>query len=94
MLIFVFWVVAPCDYIFDINGLKPKLIKIVLEKSARTSKRTPHFAITKIVWLMLFEGIYLCTLRIIRKNTLAKSKELLIILSRQYMHLPLDFKGY
>jgi hypothetical protein len=25
--------------------------------SARTSKRTPHFAITKISWLMLFKEI-------------------------------------
>jgi hypothetical protein len=37
-----------------INILKPKLVKI-FKNSVRTSKRTPHFTITKINWLMLFK---------------------------------------
>jgi hypothetical protein len=28
---------------------------IIFKKSVRTSKRTPHFTITKINWLMLFK---------------------------------------
>jgi hypothetical protein len=31
--------------------------QIVLQNSVRTSKRTPHFTITKINWLMLFREI-------------------------------------
>jgi hypothetical protein len=37
------------------NRLKPKLIQMVLKNTVRTSKRTPHFIITKINWLTLFE---------------------------------------
>jgi hypothetical protein len=36
-----------------LNPLNPKLLQI-FKNSARTSKRTPHFTITKINWLMLF----------------------------------------
>jgi len=30
---------------------------MLFKNSARTTKRTPHFTITKINWLMLFKGI-------------------------------------
>jgi hypothetical protein len=40
-----------------INPLKPKLVKTVFKNSVRTSKRTPHFTITKINWLTLFKEI-------------------------------------
>jgi hypothetical protein len=40
-----------------INPLKRKLIHILFKKSVRTSKRTPHFTITKINWLTLFKEI-------------------------------------
>jgi hypothetical protein len=35
--------------------LKTKLVYILFKNSVRTSKRTPHFAITKINWLTLFK---------------------------------------
>jgi hypothetical protein len=35
----------------DVKPLKPKLVKIIFKNSVRTSKRTPHFTITKINWL-------------------------------------------
>jgi hypothetical protein len=38
-----------------INPLKPKLVYMLFKNSVRTSKRTPHFTITKINWLMLFK---------------------------------------
>jgi hypothetical protein len=37
--------------------LKQRLVFIIVENSVRTSKRTPHFTITKINWLMLFKEI-------------------------------------
>jgi hypothetical protein len=33
------------------------IVYILFKKSARTSKRTPHFTIKKIKWLMLFKKI-------------------------------------
>jgi hypothetical protein len=39
----------------DIDPLKPKLVTVVFNNSVRTSKRTTHFTITKINWLMLFK---------------------------------------
>jgi hypothetical protein len=39
--------------------LKPKLMQIIFKNSVRTSKRTPHFTITKINWLMLLKEIIL-----------------------------------
>jgi hypothetical protein len=40
------------DYI---NPLKPKLVQIIFKNSVRTSKKTPHFTMTKINWLTLFK---------------------------------------
>jgi hypothetical protein len=37
--------------------LKPTLGFIIFNNPVRTSKRTPHFTITKINWLMLFKEI-------------------------------------
>jgi hypothetical protein len=37
-----------------IKPLKPKFIWIIFKKSVCTSKRTPHFTITKINWMSLF----------------------------------------
>jgi hypothetical protein len=39
------------------NALKPKLVQIMFMNAVRTSKRTPHFTITKINWLTLFKEI-------------------------------------
>jgi len=39
----------------SINPLKPKLVYILFKNPVRTSKRTPHFTITKINWLTLFK---------------------------------------
>jgi len=42
---------------FAIEFLKLNLLKIIFKNLARTSKRTPHFTITTINWLMLFKEI-------------------------------------
>jgi hypothetical protein len=34
-----------------------KLVYILFKNSVHTSKRTPHFTITKINWLMLFKEV-------------------------------------
>jgi hypothetical protein len=39
------------------NPLKPKFAKIIFKSSVRTSKKTPHFTITKINLLTLFKEI-------------------------------------
>jgi hypothetical protein len=39
------------------NPLKPKLVYSLCKNPVRTSKRTPHFTITKINWLTLFKEI-------------------------------------
>jgi hypothetical protein len=46
-----------CVVSVHINHLKPKLVFIIFKNPARTSKRTPHFTITKINWLMLFKPL-------------------------------------
>jgi hypothetical protein len=40
-----------------VSPLRLKLVQIIFKNSVRTSKRTPHFTITKINWLMLFKEI-------------------------------------
>jgi hypothetical protein len=40
-----------------INPLKLKLVWIIFNNSVRTAKKTQHFIITKINWLMLFKEI-------------------------------------
>jgi hypothetical protein len=40
-----------------LNPMKPKHVLMIFKNSVRTSKRTPHFTITKINWLMLFKEI-------------------------------------
>jgi hypothetical protein len=45
---------AGCER-FAINTLKTKLVYILFKNLVRTSKRTPHFTITKINWLTLFK---------------------------------------
>jgi hypothetical protein len=50
---------------FDFKGLnyilfnpsKPHLVYTTFKNLARTSKKTQHFSITKISWLMLFKEI-------------------------------------
>jgi hypothetical protein len=41
----------------QVNPLKPTLMFVIFKNSARSSKRTQHFTITKINWLMLFKEI-------------------------------------
>jgi hypothetical protein len=38
-----------------INSLKPKLVQVIFKNPFRTSKRTPHFTITEINWIMLLK---------------------------------------
>jgi hypothetical protein len=38
-------------------GREVKLVQIIFKNSVRTSKRTPHFTITKINGLMLFKEV-------------------------------------
>jgi hypothetical protein len=37
--------------------LKPELVEIILKNPGRTSKRTSHFTIIKINWIMLFKEV-------------------------------------
>jgi hypothetical protein len=49
---------VPSEWVYRVsvfNPLKPKLVYILFKNSVRTSKRTPHFTITKINWLTLFK---------------------------------------
>jgi hypothetical protein len=52
-------------FLVAFNPLKTKLIYILFKNPVRTSKRTPHFTITKINWLTLFKfnisTLYTCT---------------------------------
>jgi hypothetical protein len=45
---------AGCSFI---NPLKPKLVQIMSDNSVRTSKKTPHFFIRILNWLMLIKEI-------------------------------------
>jgi len=58
------------------NPLKPKLVQIIFKNSVRTSKRTPHFTITKINWLTLFKFNPLKPklVQVIFKNSVRTSK--------------------
>jgi hypothetical protein len=47
----------PTEVKMHLNPLKTKLVYILFKDSVRTSKRTPHFTITKINWLTLFKKI-------------------------------------
>jgi hypothetical protein len=41
--------------VYGIIPLKPKPVSIIFRNSVRISKRTPHFTITKINWLIMFK---------------------------------------
>jgi hypothetical protein len=43
--------------LYDIKAKNQKLIHIISMNSVRTSKRTQHFTITEITWLMVFKKI-------------------------------------
>jgi hypothetical protein len=51
-----------------LNPLKPNLVRTIFKNSFRASKKTPHFAITKINSLMQFKEIIAITLRNIRHS--------------------------
>jgi hypothetical protein len=53
------------------------LVKIIFKNSVRTSKRTPHFTITKINWLTLVKEIIAVTSRLIQDPEI-QNAELLI----------------
>jgi hypothetical protein len=57
-----------------INPLKSKLVYIIFKNPVRTSKRTPHFTITKLNWLTLFNPLKSKLLYIIFKNPVRTSK--------------------
>jgi hypothetical protein len=70
---FIVEVTSPCQYKYNQdfilqfeanfeweyknNPLKPALVFILFKNPVRTSKRTPHFTITKINWLTLFKEV-------------------------------------
>jgi hypothetical protein len=43
--------------IYEARLPRKKFVEIIFKNSVRTSKRTPHFTISKIIWLMLFKEI-------------------------------------
>jgi hypothetical protein len=56
----VFWLVrllavSRPDTLKSLQPFKPKFTETILNNSVRTSKRTPHFTITRINWLTLFK---------------------------------------
>jgi hypothetical protein len=55
-LVYFIFVIDTATYFtaFSFNPLKPKLLLTTFKNSVRTSKRTPHFTITNINWLILF----------------------------------------
>jgi hypothetical protein len=72
-----------------INPSKPKHIQ-TCKNSVHTSKRTPHFTITKISWLMLFIKIIIVYTENDRKPI---NNSITDCYSRWYTKLPLGFKG-
>jgi hypothetical protein len=47
-----------CDSLLDYKEqVRNTLVCVRFNSSVHTSKRTPHFTITKISWLMLFEEV-------------------------------------
>jgi hypothetical protein len=52
--------------LWTINRLRPKLVWMKFKNSVRTSKKTQHYTITKINWLMLFKEIIPSTPRIMK----------------------------
>jgi hypothetical protein len=76
-IIFFFFSVV-CSFFGPVAwfGLWTGLVQIIFKNSVRTSKRTPHFTITKINWLMLFKFNPLKTklVQIIFNNSVRTSK--------------------
>jgi hypothetical protein len=62
-----------------ITHLKLKLVKIILNNSVRTSKRTLHFTISKISRLMVFEKIIAVYTKKHTEPVAIQSAELLIV---------------
>jgi hypothetical protein len=64
---------------------------MLFKNSVRTSKRTPHFTITKINWLMLFKEIIAVYtekhIKSVRKLSVTDCSR------RRYIQLPLGLKG-
>jgi hypothetical protein len=67
---------------------------MLFKNSVRTSKRTPHFTITKIQWLMLFKKI---TSVYFQNNAKPKNtingQNAVIGHRRRYIYLPLGLKN-
>jgi hypothetical protein len=60
---------------------------MLFKNSVRTSKRKPHFTITKINWLTLFkEIIAVYRENLTKHNTKCRSSGII------YRHIPADFK--
>jgi hypothetical protein len=75
-----------------LNPLKKKLLYFLFKNSVRTLKRTLHFTITKINWLMLFKEIIAAysenhTKPINTKCSITDCQ------NRWFIYLPLGFKG-
>jgi hypothetical protein len=71
--------------------LKTKLVYILYKNPVRTSKRTPHFTITKINWLTLFKEI----IAVYSENhtkPINKKFSITDCQSRQFIYLPLGLK--
>jgi hypothetical protein len=66
---------------------------MIFKDSVRTSKRTPHFTITKINWLMLFKEI----IAVYSENQAKPINTKCCIndcQSRWFIYLPLGLKGF
>jgi hypothetical protein len=66
---------------------------MLFKNSVRTSKRTPHFTITKINWLMLFKEIIADSVRKIQNPYIKKYSVTGCKYSWNIYNLPLGLKG-
>jgi hypothetical protein len=64
---------------------------MLFKNSVRTSKRTPHFTITKINWLMLFKEIIAVYTENHTKHINSKCS-VTVREGKRYMYLPLGLK--
>jgi hypothetical protein len=62
-----------------INPSKQTLVFVIFKNPVRTSKRTLHFTITRITWLILFKGIIATHMINIRNTRIQQNAEILFI---------------
>jgi hypothetical protein len=85
------WVLGNIFHAATLTVWSPKLIYIMFKNSVRTAKKTSHFTITQINWLMLFKEIIAVYTENHTKSINTKWR--FDCWSRWDIHLLLGFKG-